>query len=178
MKKSLGNKRNELSAEHIKENVNIKLNVNIVYLKGKSSNVNQRLKSLKRNNIALCSVVKAELFYGSMPSNKPKKALRVQKVFVDQFISLPFNDRCVLIYGKLRAKLAKAGTPIGSNDLLIASITVAYKPVGRSKILRVRLSEEEWKKLESYAKSKEYTMSEVIGDYIKRLTSNSSHQLR
>jgi tRNA(fMet)-specific endonuclease VapC len=101
-------------------------NVCIVYLKGKSSNVNQHLKSLKRNNIAVCSMVKAELFYGSMRSNNPKKALRVQKAFVEQFISLPFDDRCALIYGKLRAKLAKEGTPIGSNDLLITSIAVAH----------------------------------------------------
>ncbi|MEL7008708.1 MAG: type II toxin-antitoxin system VapC family toxin [Cyanobacteria bacterium J06648_1] len=100
-------------------------NVCIVYLKGKSFNVNQRLKSLKRNNIAVCSVVKAELFYGSMRSNNPKKALQIQKTFVEQFISLPFDDRCALIYGKLRAKLASAGTPIGSNDLLIAAITLA-----------------------------------------------------
>ncbi|MEO1691502.1 MAG: type II toxin-antitoxin system VapC family toxin [Cyanobacteria bacterium J06631_6] len=99
-------------------------NVCIVYLKGKSFNVNQRLKSLKRNNIAVCSVVKAELFYGSMRSNNPKKALQIQKTFVEQFISLPFDDRCALIYGKLRAKLASAGTPIGSNDLLIAAIAL------------------------------------------------------
>lgn len=100
-------------------------NVCIVYLKGKSFNVNQRLRSLKRNNIAVCSVVKAELFYGSMRSNNPKKALQVQKAFVEQFVSFPFCDRCVFIYGKLRAKLASAGTPIGSNDLLIASIALA-----------------------------------------------------
>lgn len=100
-------------------------NVCIVYLKGKSVNINRRLKSLKRNNIAVCSVVKAELFYGSMRSNNPKKALQIQKTFVDQFISLPFDDRCALIYGKLRAKLASAGTPIGSNDLLIAAIALA-----------------------------------------------------
>lgn len=99
-------------------------NVCIVYLKGKSSNVNQRLKSLKRNNIAVCSVVKAELFYGSIRSNNPKKALQVQKAFLEQFISLPFDDRCALVYGKLRANLASAGTPIGSNDLLIATIAL------------------------------------------------------
>ncbi|MGL5836370.1 MAG: type II toxin-antitoxin system tRNA(fMet)-specific endonuclease VapC [Waterburya sp.] len=100
-------------------------NVCIVYLKGKSSNVNQRLKSLKQNNIAVCSVVKAELFYGSMRSNNPKKALQVQTEFLAQFISLPFDDRCALIYGKLRARLTTMGTPIGSNDLLIASIALA-----------------------------------------------------
>ncbi|MGL6344045.1 MAG: type II toxin-antitoxin system VapC family toxin, partial [Waterburya sp.] len=81
-------------------------NVCIVYLKGKSLTVNQRLRSLKRDNIAVCSVVKAELFYGSMGSNNPKKALQIQKAFVDQFISLPFDDCCALIYGKLRARLA------------------------------------------------------------------------
>lgn len=100
-------------------------NVCIVYLKGKSLTVNQRLRSLKRDNIAVCSVVKAELFYGSMGSNNPKKALQIQKAFVDQFISFPFDDCCALIYGKLRARLASAGTPIGSNDLLIASIALA-----------------------------------------------------
>ena len=100
-------------------------NVCIVYLKGKSSNVNQRLKSLQRNNIAVCSIVKAELFYGSIRSNNPKKVLQVQKAFVEQFISLPFDDRCALIYGKLRANLASTGTPIGSNDLLIAAIALA-----------------------------------------------------
>ncbi|PSB06359.1 VapC toxin family PIN domain ribonuclease [Pleurocapsa sp. CCALA 161] len=100
-------------------------NVCIVYLKGKSLTVNQRLKSLNRDDIAVCSVVKAELFYGSMGSNKPKKALQIQKAFVDQFISLPFDDCCALICGKLRAHLASAGTPIGSNDLLIASIALA-----------------------------------------------------
>ncbi len=100
-------------------------NVCIVYLKGKSASVNQRLKSLKRNNIAVCSVVKAELFYGSMRSNNPKKALQIQKTFVEQFISLPFCDRCALIYGKLRANLANSGMPIGSNDLFIASIALA-----------------------------------------------------
>jgi hypothetical protein len=41
--------------------------------------------------------------------------------------------------------------------------------MNREKILRVRLSEEEWTKLEIYAQSKEHTISEVIRDYIKRL---------
>jgi len=41
--------------------------------------------------------------------------------------------------------------------------------MNREKILRVRLSEEEWTKLETYAQSKEHTISEVIRDYIKRL---------
>jgi DNA-directed RNA polymerase subunit L len=41
--------------------------------------------------------------------------------------------------------------------------------MARDKILRVRLSDEEWKRLEVYAKSKDYTLTEVVRDYIKRL---------
>ena len=86
-------------------------NVCIVYLRGKSLSVNERFKSLKRGNIAVCSIVKAELFYGSMRSNNPKKAFQVQETFLNQFISLPFDDKCALVYGKVRSQLANAGTP-------------------------------------------------------------------
>jgi hypothetical protein len=41
--------------------------------------------------------------------------------------------------------------------------------MARDKILRVRLSDEEWERLETYAKAKDYTLTEVIRDYIKRL---------
>lgn len=39
----------------------------------------------------------------------------------------------------------------------------------RDKQLKVRLTEEEMKRLEAYAQSKGYSKSEVIRDYIKRL---------
>jgi Family of unknown function (DUF6290) len=39
----------------------------------------------------------------------------------------------------------------------------------RTKMLRVRLSDEEWKAIESYAAFKQYTISEVVRDYIKKL---------
>ena len=41
--------------------------------------------------------------------------------------------------------------------------------MAREKILRVRLSDEEWERLEAYAKSKSYKLTEVIRDQIKRL---------
>jgi tRNA(fMet)-specific endonuclease VapC len=100
-------------------------NVCIIYLKGKSLSINHRLDSLEAEKIAICAVVKAELFYGSMGSNNPQKALNIQKSFLNQFISLPFDDSCTEIYGNIRRVLASNGTPIGSNDLLIASIALA-----------------------------------------------------
>lgn len=37
---------------------------------------------------------------------------------------MPFDDACAEIYGRIRADLAKTGTPIGSNDIQIASIAL------------------------------------------------------
>jgi hypothetical protein len=41
--------------------------------------------------------------------------------------------------------------------------------MARDKLLRVRLSESEFKRLEEYAESTDRKISEVIRDYIKRL---------
>jgi len=99
-------------------------NVCIVYLKGRSQKVRGRIDELEAEQIAVCSVVKAELFYGSMRSNNPEKNLNLQKSFVSQFVSLPFDDSCAEFYGKVRADLEKKGTPISSNDVQIASIAL------------------------------------------------------
>ncbi|MGI8538657.1 MAG: type II toxin-antitoxin system VapC family toxin, partial [Rubrobacteraceae bacterium] len=42
--------------------------------------------------------------------------------FFEPFGSLAFDDRAAEEYGVIRADLERAGTPIGPNDLLIASI--------------------------------------------------------
>ena len=99
-------------------------NVCIMYLKGRSSSIKSYIDGLEADKISVCSIVKAELFYGSMGSNNPQKALNLQKSFLGRFISLPFDDSCAEVYGKIRRDLAKAGTPIGSNDLQIAAIAL------------------------------------------------------
>jgi len=45
---------------------------------------------------------------------------------LEPFVSLPFDDRAADHYGVARATLEQAGTPIGANDLLIASIALAH----------------------------------------------------
>jgi tRNA(fMet)-specific endonuclease VapC len=97
----------------------------IGYLNGRSIGVLPRLQALPSQDVAVCSVVKAELFYGSMRSNNPPRSLAQQQDFLNRFISLPFDDQSALIYGQIRAQLAASGTPIGPNDLLIASIALA-----------------------------------------------------
>ena len=75
--------------------------------------------------MAVCSVVKADLFYGAWRSTNPEQTLARQQRFLEASESLPFDDRSAEIAGQIRAQLAVLGTPIGSNDLLIAAIALA-----------------------------------------------------
>ena len=100
-------------------------NVCIRYLNQRSEKIIQRLTTVSEQDIAVCSVVKAELFYGAMRTNNPLKTLEKQQEFLDRFISLPFDDQAALIYGRIRSELAALGTPIGSNDLQISAITIS-----------------------------------------------------
>jgi tRNA(fMet)-specific endonuclease VapC len=101
-------------------------NVCIRFLNGTSTPVKQRLEATKRNEIAVCSVVKAELFYGVMRSRNPSQTLIRYREFLDPFVSLPFDDEAAIVYGQLRADLSVKGTPIGPNDLQIAAIALTH----------------------------------------------------
>ncbi len=50
-------------------------NVCVMYLNGRSNLVRDRLLSTSSEEIAVCSIVKAELFYGAMRSNNPTRTL-------------------------------------------------------------------------------------------------------
>lgn len=100
-------------------------NVCARYLNGRSAAIRERLRLTKVEDIAVCSVVKAELFYGAMKSNNPQKTLARQQRFLNLFVSLPFDDSTALMYGRIRATLSASGTPIGPNDFQIAAIALA-----------------------------------------------------
>jgi tRNA(fMet)-specific endonuclease VapC len=100
-------------------------NVCIIYLKGRNLNLKQRLDAVPIEEIAVCSVVKAELFYGAMKSANPERNFALQQAFLDQFISLPFDDLAATTFGTVRAQLETRGTPIGAYDLQIAAIALA-----------------------------------------------------
>ena len=82
----------------------------------------KKFKAKAPTSFHLCSVVKAELLYGAHKSQNVEANLALLEHFFAQFNSLPFDDVAAQFYGTARALLAKAGTPIGANDLLIAGI--------------------------------------------------------
>ena len=100
-------------------------NACIGYLNGRAVGVRQRLETLPPADVFVCSVVKAELFYGAMESTHPANTFARQIAFLKPFDSLPFDDAAAEEYGRLRAYLEKQGNLIGPNDLLIAAIALS-----------------------------------------------------
>jgi tRNA(fMet)-specific endonuclease VapC len=103
------------------------LNTNtcIRYLNGRAPGVLARLHRTPVHEVALCSVVKAELNYGMRRGAYSAEKVANQQLFLSQSASLPFDDRAAEQYGLIRAQLELAGKPIGPNDLMIAAIALA-----------------------------------------------------
>ncbi|MGO9257617.1 MAG: type II toxin-antitoxin system VapC family toxin [Bryobacteraceae bacterium] len=100
-------------------------NIWIAIAKGDTGPV-ARLRKLDPGQVVTCSVVKAELMFGARKSRRVAGNLEDFRRLLEPFESLPFDDHAAGHYGMLRATLEQAGTPIGANDLLIASIALAY----------------------------------------------------
>jgi tRNA(fMet)-specific endonuclease VapC len=97
----------------------------IHFLNGTSAILRRRIEAAPEDRLVVCSVVRAELFYGAAKSLNPTRTLEMQERFLACFPSIPFDDAAANIYGVIRAQLERMGTPIGANDLLIASIALA-----------------------------------------------------
>ncbi len=101
-------------------------NACIGLLNGTSEALAARLRARRPSDVLLCAVVKAELTFGAYRSQRMAENLRVLKRFFEPFASLPFDDACVDVYGRIRSDLERAGTPIGPYDLMIAATALAH----------------------------------------------------
>lgn len=101
-------------------------NTCIQYLTQRSDSIMQRMTVAGVDNLAICDVVKQELFYGAYKSQRQIKNLGVLRDFFLTIVSLPFDGKAAEIAGRVRAELSKAGTPIGPYDLQIASIAIEH----------------------------------------------------
>jgi len=101
-------------------------NTCIRYLNGTSTSVRRRLSSIKEEDVALCSVVKAELYFGVFKSARPRENMERLRQFADRFVSMPFDDAAGERYGEIRLTMERQGKLIGPNDLMIASVALAH----------------------------------------------------
>ncbi len=104
-------------------------NVCIHLLNQKHPGILQHFQQHSPAEIALCSIVKAELLYGARHSQRVQANLQLLAKFFTPLVSLPFDDRCAEEAGLIRANLAGQGNPIGPNDLLIAATARAHDAV-------------------------------------------------
>jgi len=94
-----------------------------------SSNIIKHLQQHPPAEIAVCSIVKAELLYGARHSKRVEANLQLLQRFFKPLTSFNFDDRCAEEAGLIRADLAAQGKPIGPNDVLIAATARAYDAV-------------------------------------------------
>lgn len=85
----------------------------------------KRLEVIAEDDVAVCSVVRAELVAGALRSERPAFNLDLAVDLLADFDSLPLDDHAADYAGRLGATLSAAGKPIGPNDLLIAAIALA-----------------------------------------------------
>ncbi len=104
-------------------------NICIHLLNQADARVRSHFEKRSPMEIALCSVVKAELWFGAWRSTRADANLQRLRTFFAPLHSLPFDDRCAEHYGSIRADLAARGCPIGPNDLLIAATARAHEAV-------------------------------------------------
>lgn len=70
--------------------------------------------------VCISSITAAELQFGAMKRNSPSLTARVNG-FCELVEVREWTFKTAIYYGKLRTALERAGTPIGSMDMLIAA---------------------------------------------------------
>lgn len=101
-------------------------NICIVLIKNRSESVRKCLRQYNPDDIKISAVTVAELRYGADKSQAPERNHAALTNFLAPFEIIDFDQRCAIVYGQIRSTLAKAGTPIGPLDTLIAAQTVAH----------------------------------------------------
>ena len=90
-------------------------------IKQPDGKVAQKIASLENEDSCCTSVINAcELRYGAQKKNSPALTAKVNQL-LETIAVLPLKQNVEPHYARLRVSLERSGTPIGSNDLLIAS---------------------------------------------------------
>jgi tRNA(fMet)-specific endonuclease VapC len=101
-------------------------NICIYALKNKYPKIKERMEAVSPSDIAIPSLVKAELYYGAMKSQIKNKVISALDLFLAPFEIIPFADNEIMAYARIRADLEKKGNIIGPNDLIIAATAMSY----------------------------------------------------
>jgi len=98
-----------------------------IYVLKQRTPVLQRMLSRSRADVAVSVITEAELRTGAAKSSAPVKTLRLVENFLRPLTLVEFNSSDAASYANVRAKLERAGTPIGPFDTLIAAQAMGRK---------------------------------------------------
>ncbi|HEV2722684.1 MAG TPA: type II toxin-antitoxin system VapC family toxin [Thermoanaerobaculia bacterium] len=98
-----------------------------IYALKQNETVLRHLLSTAREDIVVSVITEAELRTGAAKSSSPIKTLPLIENFLRPLTLIDFTSEDAIAYASLRAKLERAGTPIGPLDTIIASQAVARK---------------------------------------------------
>lgn len=101
-------------------------NTCIRFINGRAPNIRDRFLSVDRQDIAVSSITKAEMYFGSTKSQFPEISRSKQDRFLNGLTTISFDDAAADVYGPIRASLEKSGTPMGQLDTLIAAVAIAH----------------------------------------------------
>jgi tRNA(fMet)-specific endonuclease VapC len=100
-----------------------------IYALKQNPAVLKKLLAQSREAIAISVITEAELRTGAAKSTSGVKTLRLVENFLRPLGVLEFTSNDAAAYAQVRAKLERAGTPIGPLDTLIAAQAVGRKLV-------------------------------------------------
>ena len=98
-----------------------------IYALKQDENVLQHLLSTPREDVLVSVITEAELRTGAVTSTSPVKTLHIVENFLRPLTLIDFTSDDAMAYAGVRAKLERAGTPIGPLDTLIASQAVGRR---------------------------------------------------
>ena len=100
-------------------------NICIYIIKQQPVAVLKRFLEYQIGDIGISSITLSELRYGVAKSAHQEKNNKALDEFIIPLEVVSFDEEAAHIYGDIRATLEKAGTPIGSMDMLIAAHAVS-----------------------------------------------------
>lgn len=100
-------------------------NICIYIIKQQPVAVLKRFLEYQIGDIGISSITLSELRYGVAKSTHQEKNTKALDEFITPLEVVSFDEEAAHVYGDIRATLEKAGTPIGSMDMLIAAHAVS-----------------------------------------------------
>ena len=96
-------------------------------IKGTHPFLDARLRELSSEQILISAVTRAELRFGLAKRPDAIRLASLVERFLSTVVTLPWDAAAAdtYTYGQVRARLEKAGTPIGEHDTMIAAHALA-----------------------------------------------------